>query len=645
MIRTALFLLILCSLRTTGQPQSPAERLEERLSQTAADTNRVQLHNELAAGYLTNQPEKSGSHAQAALQLARSLKYTRGEIVALNRLGEYEFRQSNYAQAVELATQSLKLAEETRSDVGMALAYRLLGLIHTFGFKQYDLALEYQLKALAIYENIGDKRNIAAFCGNITWIYANMNQNLEKAHELARLGIHLADSLGDLQLLSYNYNSQALIYKQEDKLDSALTNLDRSIWLAGQVGDQAVIAYDYSIKGQVYLLKAQFAEALKWFQQALKLSTTLNQREIIKDAYLGLTQCYEGLGDFARAYRHHLLYTQLKDSLVNWETSQKALAAKLEYEKAKKEARISELELANQQAKKEKFIYTVLFLVIIVSLIGGVALVLRNNRLRQVTNQLLQRKNEEIEAQNAQLKKANEIKDKLFSIIGHDLRSPLVSLKGLLGMAMKGDVSEKEFKKFAPRLDQQLISTNETLENLLQWSYSQMKGWTHHPAPLLLNDLVARCITPFLAAATEKQIEIDNQLEPHHGVHADKNQTELIFRNLLHNTIKFTNHGGKVIITASPHDPFLQIDIQDNGIGMSEEQAKKLFHDFSTTTTRGTQGERGTGLGALLAQEMAKTNGGYIKVTSKLGVGTTFHVFLPLADQSQLKHHTQVDPS
>ena len=629
MQKTGAFIIFLFSthLLAYAQPSS-IDSLETVLNSSPNDTSRVLILNDLSFKYLAYQPKQAKQYAWEALSLSKNLHYLDGEIVALNRLGENEFRQSNYALAVDYVTQSLKLAEQLADSTCMAMAYRVLGNIYTFGFKQYDVALQYQLSALKIYEKKKDKRNMASFYGNITWIYASLNQNLEEAHRLANKGVHLADSLGDNQLLSYNYNSKGLIFMQEGKLDSALKYLDLSIRVAKKINDNAVIAYDKSIMGNVYLLQRNYKKAIELFDASSLESQKINQREVLKESYQGLAKAYDGLGNYPEAYKNYILYTRLKDSLVNWATTQKTLITKMKFEEEKRDEKISKLELANRQAQQEKMIFSILATAVFISMVSVIILVVRNNRQRKETTRLLKEKNTEIAAQNKKLQEVNDIKDKFFSIISHDLRSPLSSLKGLLGLVIRNEISENEFKSFAAKLHHLVIGTNETLENLLQWSHSQMVGWTYAPATIKLQPLIEKCTVLFSEAAKVKNIKLTNEVRDTELIFAEVNQIELIIRNLIHNALKFTTEGGSIRITANRSTDFVEVCVIDTGMGMSNEQVSHLFQQTETHTTRGTQGERGTGLGLLLCKEMVNNNGGKISVTSEVGKGSTFHVFL-----------------
>jgi signal transduction histidine kinase len=606
--------------------QVTIDNLERRLKSLPSDTNRIEILNWLSFKYLARQPITSKQYALEALSLSKALHFSKGETVALNRLGENEFRESNYAKAVEYVTQSLKLAEQQHDTINIAMAYRVLGNTLTFGFKQYDKALQYQLCVLQIYRKKNDKRNIAAAYGNITWIYASTNQNLKEAHRLADLGAHIADSLGDKQLLSYNYNSKGLIFLQEGKLDSSLSYLEMSIREAETINDRAVIAYNKSIEGNVFLQQHNPRKAIELFQMASNESKKLNLREVLKESYRGMALAYNEIGNYQLGFKNQELYTNLKDSLLNWETTQKTLVTRLHFEEEKQEAKIAELELTNQHARNDNIMYAMLFSIATIFMVVVIALIVLNGRQRAKRNILLKEKNEEIAEQNKKLQEANDIKDKIFSIIGHDLRSPLVSLMGLLSMVMRNEVTDDEFKTFAPKLHHLVTGTNETLENLLQWANSQMTGWSQTPSTLVLHDHVSRCVNLFTEAAKVKEITMTNHVDEHDQVIADPNQLELIVRNLIHNAIKFSSNGGSISITACRADEYIELRVTDSGTGMSAEYVQNLFNRQSARTSRGTQGERGTGLGLLLCKEMVENNGGKIFATSEEGKGSTFHV-------------------
>jgi signal transduction histidine kinase len=606
------------------------DSLEYQLHYSKEDSSTVNLLNELSNKYLTYKPSEAKRYADNALQMSLNIGYAKGEATALLRIGEYEFRQSNYAKAVEYSTQSLNLAIQLQDSIGMANAYRILGNTNTFGFKQYDLALDYQTKALSIFKATKDLRNVASLYGNISWIYASTGEKLNEAKKLAKRGVDLADSLHSYQLVSYNYNSLGLIAMEEENFDSAFYFLNRSIEVGKKVYDRAVISYNKSIIGDLFLKKNELQNSLNYFHQAETESTELNAREILKETYKGLAEVYARLKLFPKAYSYQHKYSLLKDSLLNWEITQKALAMNYELEEQRRESKITELQQLADRAEAEKNILKYLFSLGSASFLIIMGLIIRNNRQRRKSNELLSEKNKEIAIQNKQLQQVISVKDKLFSIIGHDLRSPLNSLKGMLGLVVRKEVTDEEFNTFAPKLYQHVTGANETLENLLHWSHSQMDGWKVSPSNLQLSSVINRVLNLLLQQALHKKITINQSIEEDIQINADPNLTELIFRNLIHNAIKYTPENGIISIKTIRKDNFIETSIIDSGIGMSHDFVSKLFVESIHNSSRGTQGERGTGLGLKLCNEMVKANNGRIKVESDEGLGSTFTVILPV---------------
>jgi signal transduction histidine kinase len=242
---------------------------------------------------------------------------------------------------------------------------------------------------------------------------------------------------------------------------------------------------------------------------------------------------------------------------------------------------------------------------------------------------------ESLNQQTEQLSIANQTKDKLFSIIGHDLRNPIASLSSLLDLIAKNHVSHEEFKLLAPELQRNVKNMFTTLENLLQWSKTQLNNIETNPQRLVIQDLIQEQFGLFEATANKKTIQLISQLsscrcEPY----ADQNHVRLVLRNLIGNALKFTHEGG--LITISCHNklqntnPMIEVVITDTGIGMSSNNIIKIFDKGETFTTYGTTGEKGTGLGLLLCKEMIEKNGGQIWVESEIGKGSSFHFTLPI---------------
>ncbi len=247
----------------------------------------------------------------------------------------------------------------------------------------------------------------------------------------------------------------------------------------------------------------------------------------------------------------------------------------------------------------------------------------QSQRTIEAKNRELNLQNNQIEMQANRLKELNAQKDKLFSIISHDLRNPLNSLKGLLTMVEKNWVSENEFKQYIASLSKNMHSTSDLIDNLLVWSHSQMKGAVQQDEIFDLSELAKDAVRIAEAQASPKHITINNLIVGTHLVNADKNMIALVIRNLLTNSVKFSHGNQTVTMTATTEGEMQKVCIEDNGIGIASPILNSLF-EFNTRSTAGTSSEKGTGLGLALCKEFVEKNGGHIWAESSEGRGSKF---------------------
>lgn len=228
---------------------------------------------------------------------------------------------------------------------------------------------------------------------------------------------------------------------------------------------------------------------------------------------------------------------------------------------------------------------------------------------------------------NDELQELNTVKDKLFSILGHDLRSPFVSVINMVEIIDDDELEPEQRKALLNQLQKTTKVSLETLDNLLRWGQKQIKGTPIHPSAFNAR-LVINKVTDFLLdVAANKHITIENQVSEQTGIYADADHFEFIIRNLVSNAIKFSNVNGKVVITAEQKNGEVAVTVKDNGVGIAPEKLADIL-DSTNVSTRGTSNEKGTGLGLLLCKEFAELNGGRISVESKIGEGSAFTVIL-----------------
>lgn len=235
--------------------------------------------------------------------------------------------------------------------------------------------------------------------------------------------------------------------------------------------------------------------------------------------------------------------------------------------------------------------------------------------------------------QAKELQQSNQIKDKVFSIIAHDLRAPIKSLSTVLGWVADDDLTFEEVKKSLASISKNVDTLNLTLENLLHWSRSQLNGIHGEPELIDIRKPVQEMQELYKFQAGEKRVQIVNGITERAIINFDKHQLNLLLRNLISNAIKFTHPGGKITINSQVDNGGNTVMcIEDNGVGMSKEAVNKIFNAGEHFTTFGTQNEKGTGLGLLLCKEYLEQGSGKIWIESEEGQGTK--VFLQFPGQA-----------
>jgi signal transduction histidine kinase len=237
----------------------------------------------------------------------------------------------------------------------------------------------------------------------------------------------------------------------------------------------------------------------------------------------------------------------------------------------------------------------------------------------------------ELDRNMERLRRSDATKDKLFSVIAHDLRGPIGGMSSLLETLStdRKDLSDEEVGEFIDALEAASRNTYQLLENLLAWSRSQRGDLPFKPERIFVYPIIEECVNVFDLGASEKGIAIELSIDNGLEARADPEQLKTLLRNLISNAVKFSARGGRVFVKASKVDGGARIEVRDEGIGMEKAQVEALY-DFSVVNSRpGTANERGSGLGFMLCKEIVDNHGGHIEVTSEVGKGSSFSAFLP----------------
>ncbi|TWR25998.1 tetratricopeptide repeat protein [Mucilaginibacter achroorhodeus] len=623
----------------------------------AADTNKIELYNKLVSRYRYDKPDSAVFYANLGLQLAKTTHNKKGQAVMLNQLGmiddnvgEFESSRKKYLQALEL----YRIIGDSK---GMATENIRLGVVE-LRKGQYDRSTGFFLTALELSQHIADKFGQMEAYITLGEAYAG-----QKKHDRALQYYHIAEKLNaglPFSNLSLNlFNDIAISYRETGRLNEAkpyllkglklsevpkyqglnitLTNTLASVYAKG--GDtitsiklqQAALAKARKINNYIRQIQTLMglattygninpAKSLAYWQEALQLSESRKAYKEQVDELNAIANIYELQRNYPEAYKARNRQYQIANEFYYKKMSRQIVSLQNAYELNQSKAREQQLRFDNNKRDLQQSISYGVIVAVFIILMVLVYFYFRTRKLNYLLNKT-----------NAELKESNMVKDKLFSILGHDLRSPFISVINLLDIVDDDDLEPGQRKDLLNQLKNNTTVSLETLDSLLRWGQKQIKGIPINPSAFNGRDLVNKAATFLSGVAGNKDVVIENKVRENLSIFADPDHFEFIIRNLLSNAVKFSPQNSNVTITAEKHDDHkVSITVTDNGIGIASDKLDGIF-DLGNISTRGTGNEKGTGLGLLLCREFAEANNGSITVSSRIGSGSSFTVNLPSA--------------
>ncbi len=498
----------------------------------------------------------------------------------LNESGRVKASHGNLEEAFLDYNQVLDLSKKLELSSRQAGALFHLGQLLAKD-KKYNDALKFHKEGLAIRRKLRDKSGEAMSLNDIGTLYVLMN----------------------------NY-------------ERALANHVAALEIRKKLKDDGGLAQSYNNVGELYIRKRDFKRAILNLELALEAGRDGSDQEQVLKTYDLLSQCYKELKDFRKALEAKETSVGISDMIQREKNERQLLEAQNIYLMKKKESEIDHLKLQRAQREiiieEQKQLRNLLFLFIGFGVIIG-TLILYLYFLKRRSNQ--------------KLMEINATKDKLFSIIGHDLKSPLNSLTAFSSLLINHaeSLTKDEIKMLSQDLDKSLKNLFNLLENLLEWGRSQSGNIDFNPEPFDLSEVLKENMELLKVAADNKKITLVNNNNSVWRVYAHRNSINTVVRNLISNAIKFTPESGTIALKTELAGKFIRLAVTDTGVGMSQQVIQKLFKIGNKHSTLGTAQEKGTGLGLLLCHDFVEKNGGMIGVESVEGKGSTFYFTVPVA--------------
>lgn len=546
------------------------------------------------------------------------------------QLGHNEKDLGNFNSALNHLLNALTIREDQESTVEIGQTYISIANVYRH-MGNYKRALEYTDLGYEIYKS--ENRPLQRVYNQFGLICLG-TEDYDGALKYFKKSYDINLENNNLAAMGRELNNIGVSYRNQGKLQESLNYQLESLKLKKKTEDINYLGSTYNNLGLTYIELKQYHKAKLYLDSSLTINKRLQLKKRIMSSYEGLFKLYQTLKQSDKALEYHILYTEMKD-IISSENSQQQIAEintlhKIEKNESeilllKQSNEIQEFSISRQKQVRNFFIY-ITFLIFLI-----VAFVYNRYLIKKKANELLIGKNILINDQTENLKKANATKDKFFSILAHDLRSPF---NNILGYSEKldqhyEDYSDKERKKMIKSLSESTASTYELVENLLTWSRAQRGYISIEKKPLNLKDLTRVAISPYVGVAEDKDIKIVNIIDENTEFFADEETVRTIIGNIFNNSVKFTKTGGEIGICSHDLGDRIEIEIMDNGIGIKPEKLKKLFELDTSISTKGTLKEEGTGLGLVICKEFAEMNHGQIIVESEVGKGSSFKIQLP----------------
>lgn len=572
---------------------------------------------------------------------------------AFNSIGLIYGFEQDYENALTYYLKAVHLLDQIQNRNIEIEKQKLILLINIFNqsfrTNDDDKIIEDAPEVIRLAIDLSDSMHLGSILNTLGVAYKNKS-NLAKALETYHRASSIYGDLNDEFRKAFILNNIGSLYDTREMYDSSLFYYSQSLRSFENEGYKRGIVNSKLGIASVYAKTNKTVDARILYNEVIETSSELCFNDILLLAYLELSHLEYNQRNYKKAYEINHLYSDLNDSIFTIEKQKQYAELKTKYETSQKENEIGQLKnvkLQHEFKLKQNRLEKRIGLVLIIILLFSLYVIYLFYRGKNKANKLLIEKNEQIEQQNEQLttmnnyvntinKKlsrqskeltiANNSKNRFFSILAHDLRNPFHNVIGLSYLLSQQyqHLSNSERVKYAHEINESSNMVNRLLENLLEWSRTQTREIVFQPVSVDLKKIVENAISVLQQNAKNKSIIIENYVENPMIIIADSAMLETIFRNLVNNSIKFTPHGGKIMVKAKLTNNKLLASIEDNGVGIEKTKLKTIFNIDSKLKTKGTNNEKGTGLGLVICKEFVNYHQGKIWAESTIGKGSKF---------------------
>ncbi len=646
---------VLCGLvvlTAGGQSANPEliDKLQKQLALTGPnDTLRVSLLGALAWNLSHSDLPKARHYAEQGIVLARKLHYPAGEALCSNNLGTCLALAGSADEALSYHMAALQIFQSLNDRKSMAHAYNGIANCHNL-HQNFTTAATFYQKALHLAEKRHDTADQALFLSNLADLASRQRQPA-RANAYIRRALRFYTSLDNLPGQANSLFTLGSVQAEQQLPDSAKNNLLDALLLYRVLGDEYGLSGVYTTLSAVMATQKNALPSLEAATLGMRYAKQVGSPERLQNAYQQLATTYALLGNHKQAYTMQQRFQHLRDSLVTDVNTRAMAALQSRYNTQDQENRIRLLTHrqkvtqlhADRDADRVRLLAVAVGGLLLLIVMGGVLYgqLLRSRKELAAQHQLVADKNTALESAAHELRQLAESKARLYAIIAHDLRGPVMAFTGVTELIrFYQRTNDQEGLRHLPELVRESAQNlNGLLDNLLNWAVSETGELSCQPERVPARELLSECYELFQTTAHSNQISLQYDAPTHMALYADPNMVRTILRNLVSNALKFTPNDGTIRLQATPDttDPTqICISVTDTGPGMPVSKLKQVLQPEAQQLRAADSGRpaQGTGLGLQLCRTFAECHGGTLGMGAGPEGGAMVWVTLPAAGHS-----------
>jgi len=563
-----------------------------------------------------------------ALEKYSSINDYKGLGITYNVMGIAYYNINDYKQVSKYYALAIKYFEKADYKEGSAGVLNGMAALYS-DMKEYKNALAYYNQSLELKRRLNDSIGITKTLLNIANIETSQNQNFSKALLHFEEALIIATIKKNNRILSSCYFGLSSLYLDKKEYNDALKYAQMAFDLDIKTENKIGLCSSYIIMSESFHGLNQINNAFEMLFKAEQIAIEIDSKTYLRDVYSKLASYFSETKNFDKAFIYLSKASTIKDRIFSEDNKRIVEDLKASYETEKKDQLIDLLNEENKVKELEIKNATILkyFLVIILGLfIVLIFVIVGRYRFKAKISKLLENKNQELAISNA-------AKDRIFSIISHDLKGPIASFETITSV-IHNNINQLPIERIRD-LVYKMYGTSKDLQalllNLLNWAKSQQDYFKINIKSFDLKNEIDKILNLYAHEIESKKVSIKSDVN--FEINSDKEILHLILRNIIQNSIKFSLEGGEIIISVYKDETYTVIKIVDFGIGMSKDDLTKLFKIEEDVSKIGNSSNKGSGLGLYLCYELVNLLNGEILVESELTTGSTF--FIKLADYAR----------